>query len=180
MSTNAIAKRYAKALVQIGSETGNVEGFNAELSRFSTLLTDSRDLGAVFANPAYEIESKKEILSGVIGKLSLSPMVSNLLMLLLERGRLAVLPQIAESYGAFADELSGIIRPTVTSGQTLSEPQVEQIKSALAQATGKKVELKVEVDPSLLGGVVAKIGDKVFDGSVKTQLARIQDTLQKG
>jgi F-type H+-transporting ATPase subunit delta len=180
LSTNAIAKRYAKALVQIGSEAGAVDQYNAELARFSTLLTDSRELAAVFGNPAYGIESKKEILKELVEKLQVSPIVSNLLMLLLERGRITVLPLIAESYGAFADELSGVIRPTLTSGLPLEASQVEEIRAALAQSTGKKVELKVEVDPSLIGGVVTKIGGKVFDGSVRTQLARIQDILQKG
>ena len=180
MSTNAIAKRYAKALVQIGSEAGSVDGFNAELSRFSALLTESRELPVIFANPAYGIEAKKEILKDLVAKLSISPMISNLLMLLLERGRISVLPQIAENYGAFADELSGVIRPTLSSGLPLEAGQIEEIRSALAKSTGKKVELKVEVDPSLIGGVVTKIGGKVFDGSVRTQLARIQDILQKG
>lgn len=180
MSTNAIAKRYAKALVQIGSEAGSVEGFSSELTRFSALLTDSRELSAIFANPAYGIEAKKEILKDLVAKLSITPMISNMLMLLLERGRISVLPQIAESYGAFADELSGVIRPTLSSGLPLEAAQIEEIRSALAKSTGKKVELKVEVDPSLIGGVVTKIGGKVFDGSVRTQLARIQDILQKG
>ena len=180
MSTNAIAKRYAKALVQIGSEAGTVDGFNTELTSFSALLTESRELTTVFSNPAYGIESKKEILKELVAKLKLSPMISNLLMLLLERGRISVLPQISESYGAFADELSGVIRPTLSSGLPLDAAQIEEIRSALAKSTGKKVELKVEVDPSLIGGVVTKIGGKVFDGSVRTQLARIQDILQKG
>ncbi|HBA88915.1 MAG TPA: F0F1 ATP synthase subunit delta [Geobacter sp.] len=180
MSTNAIAKRYAKALVQIGSEAGSVEGFSSELTRFSALLTDSRELSAIFANPAYGIEAKKEILKDLVAKLSITPMISNMLMLLLERGRISVLPLIAESYGAFADELSGVIRPTLSSGLPLEAAQIEEIRSALAKSTGKKVELKVEVDPSLIGGVVTKIGGKVFDGSVRTQLARIQDILQKG
>jgi len=180
LSTNAIAKRYAKALVQIGSEAGSVEGFSSELTRFSALLTDSRELSAIFANPAYGIEAKKEILKDLVAKLSITPMISNMLMLLLERGRISVLPLIAESYGAFADELSGVIRPTLSSGLPLEAAQIEEIRSALAKSTGKKVELKVEVDPSLIGGVVTKIGGKVFDGSVRTQLARIQDILQKG
>jgi F-type H+-transporting ATPase subunit delta len=158
--------------VQIGSEAGTVDGFNAELNRFSALLTESRELSTVFSNPAYGIESKSAILKDLVGKLQLSPMISNLLMLLLERGRISVLPQIAENYGAFADELS--------SGLPLEAGQIEEIRSALAKSTGKKVELKVEVDPSLIGGVVTKIGGKVFDGSVRTQLARIQDILQKG
>ncbi|HJV37042.1 ATP synthase F1 subunit delta [Geomonas sp.] len=180
MSTNAIAKRYAKALVQLGSEAGTVDSFNAELSRFSTLLSGNADASAVFANPAYGIEAKSEILKELIAKQQLSPYVSNLLMLLLERGRLSVLPLIAESYAKMADELSGVIRPTLTSGIALDAAQIEEIKGALEKSTGKKVELKVEVDPALIGGVVTKIGDKVFDGSVRTQLARIQDTLQKG
>ena len=180
MSTNAIAKRYAKALVQIGSEAGTVDGFNGELTRFSTLLTGNGELSAVFANPAYGIQSKSEILKELVAKLQISPMVSNLLMLLLERGRLSVLPQIAESYGAFADELAGVIRPTLSSGLPLEPAQIEEIRTALAKSTGKKVELEVKVDPALIGGVVTKIGDKVFDGSVRTQLARIQDILQKG
>jgi F-type H+-transporting ATPase subunit delta len=180
LSTNAIAKRYAKALVQLGSEAGTVDSFNKELSSFSTLLSGNREISAVLANPAYGIESKSEILKELIAKVKVSPYVSNLLMLLLERGRLSVLPEIAASYSAYADELSGVIRPTLTSGLALEAGQINEIKAALEKATGKKVELKVEVDPSLIGGVVTKIGDKVFDGSVRTQLARIQDTLQKG
>lgn len=180
MSTNAIANRYAKALVQIGSETGAVDQFNLQLNSFSTLLSESRELASVFGNPAYGIDSKREILKELVAKLQVSPMVSNLLMLLLERGRISVLPLIAESYGAFADELSGVIRPTVSSGLPLDAAQIEEIRTALAKSTGKKVELKVAVDPSLIGGVVTKIGGKIFDGSVRTQLARIQDILQKG
>jgi F-type H+-transporting ATPase subunit delta len=180
LSINAIAKRYAKALVQIGSEAGTVDRFNADLGKFSALLTESRELAQVFGNPAYGIESKTEIMKELVARVQVSPIVSNLLMLLLERGRLSVLPLIAESYGTMADELSGIVRPTLTSGLPLDAAQIEEIKAALAQSTGKKVELKVEVDPSLIGGVITKIGGKVFDGSVRTQLARIQDTLQKG
>ena len=132
MSTNAIAKRYAKALVQIGSENGAVDQYNAELSQFSTLLSGSAELTSVFANPAYGIESKSEILKELVQKVQLSPIVSNLLHLLLERGRITVLPQIAESYSTFADLLSGVIRPTLTSGLPLEASQVEEIRTALA------------------------------------------------
>jgi F-type H+-transporting ATPase subunit delta len=166
--------------VQIGSEAGAVDSFNAELARFSTLLTDSHELAAVFGNPAYGIGPKKEILRDLVARLAVSPTVSNLLMLLLERGRLCVLRQISESYGTFADELAFVVRPTLTSGLPLDAAQIEEISGALAKSTGKTVRLKVEVDPLLIGGVVTKIGGKVFDGSVRTQLARIQDILQKG
>lgn len=180
MSTNAIAKRYAKALVQLGSETGSVEAFNGELKGFSRLLTENGQISVVLDNPAYGFESKSAILKELVAKAGVSPMVSNLLMLLLERGRLSVLPQIAQNYGAYADELSGVVRATLTSALPLEEAQIEETRAALTKSTGKKVVLDVKVDPALIGGVVTKIGDKVFDGSVRTQLARIQDILQKG
>lgn len=180
MITNAIARRYAKALVQIGAEEGAVEKFNAELAAFNAVLAGSPALGSVLQSPAYGIEAKREILREVIGKLALSGTVANFIQLLLDRNRLGFLPEIAESYSTFADELSGVIRPTLASGLPLAEGQVVEVKAALEKTTGKKVVLKVEVDPTLIGGVVTKIGDKLFDGSVRTQLNRIEDILQKG
>ena len=97
MSTNAIAKRYAKALVQIGTEEGAVDKFNEELTSFSALLAGNRELSSLFANPAYGIEAKGEIMKELVGKLKLSTTVANTLMLLLERGRLSALPLIAQS-----------------------------------------------------------------------------------
>ena len=180
MSTNAIAKRYAKALVQIGAEEGLVDKFSGELSRFTTVLSENAGLTSVFSNPAYGAEAKREILKGIIAKLSISTNMANFLQLLLDRNRLPFLPQITENYNKLADDLSGVIRPTLTSGLPLEEGQIEGIRASLAKSTGKKVVLQVKVDPSLIGGVVTKIGDKVFDGSIKTQLAKIQDILQKG
>lgn len=180
MITNAIARRYAKALVQLGAEEGAVEQFNTELAAFNATLTDNPALGSIFKSPAYGIEAKREILGDIIGRLALSGTGANFLRLLLDKNRLGLLPEIAGSYSAFADELSGVIRPTLASGMPLDESQVEGIRVALEKSTGKKVVLKVEVDPALIGGVVTKIGDKLFDGSVRTQLNRIEDILQKG
>lgn len=180
MSTNAIAKRYAKALVQIGAEEGAVDKFSGELGKVTAVLSENTSLTSIFSNPAHGLDAKREILKGIIAKLGLSTNVGNFLQLLLDRNRLPFLPQILESYNNFADDLSGVIRPTLTSGLPLEASQIDEIKNSLATSTGKKVVLKVQVDPSLIGGVVTKIGDKVFDGSVKTQLAKIQDILQKG
>ncbi|ABB33621.1 ATP synthase F1, delta subunit [Geobacter metallireducens RCH3] len=180
MISNAIARRYAKALVQLGAEEDAVDRFGAELGQFAALLEGNADIDSVLKSPAYRIEAKREILKDVLAKLSLSGTVSNFLQVLLDRGRISFLPQIAHSYAAFADELSGVIRPVLTSAFPLEDAQVESMKGALVKATGKKVQLSVQVEPSLIGGVITKIGDKVFDGSVRTQLNRIQDILQKG
>lgn len=180
MISNAIARRYAKALVQLGAEEGAVERFGGELGRFAAVLEANSDLDSVLRSPACRIEAKMEILGEVLGKLNLAETVSNFLRVLLERGRLAFLPQIADSYCALADDLSGVVRPVLVSAFPLETAQVEEMRNALAKATGKEVVLKVEVDPTMIGGVITKIGDKVFDGSVRTQLDRIKDILQKG
>ena len=180
MSASAIARRYAKALVQLGAESNSVEAYNAELTRINDTLDSNRNLLALFSNPAYGADAKREILKDVSAKLAISPMICNFLQLILDRNRIACLPQITSSYAKLADELSGVVRPVVTSGIPLADQQVADIKAALEKSTGKKVELTVQVDPSLIGGVVTKIGDRVFDGSVRTQLDKIQDILQKG
>ena len=180
MSTNAIARRYAKALVQLAADEGRVEAYKDELASFEAVVTANRDLAAIFRNPAYAIETKREIMKELTGRLGVSTTVSSFLLLLLDRSRLDQLSPIIASYGALADGISGVVRPTLTTAFPLDDGQVDQIRGALAKTTGRQVVLTVEVDPALIGGVVAKIGDKVFDGSVKTQLQRIEDTLQKG
>jgi F-type H+-transporting ATPase subunit delta len=178
--TNAIARRYAKALVQLAIEEGGVEKFHAELTAVDTVLADNRKLWVILVSPAYRIEAKLEMMRELIAKLGLSATLANFLLLVLEKNRLNYLPQIVVSYGMFADELSGVVRPTLTSAMALDDSQVEEIKGTLAKYTGKKVIIKVEVDPALIGGVVTRIGDMAFDGSLKTQLTRIGDILQKG
>jgi F-type H+-transporting ATPase subunit delta len=180
LSTNAIARRYAKALVQLATEEGGVEKFHAELTAVNSVLADNHNFWVILISPAYRIEAKREMLLELITKLDISITVKNFMLLILEKNRLNYLPQIVDSFGMFADELSGVIRPTITSAMPLDDAQVEGIKSALAKSIGKKVVMKLEVDPSLIGGVVTKIGDKAFDGSLKTQLSKIGDILQKG
>lgn len=180
MNTNTTARRYAKALVQLGSEEKKVEKFHSELAAVEAAFAASHELRSVLNNPAHGIEAKRGILKEIVAKLAVSDTVANFLLLLLEKNRLDQLSQIVVSYGIFADEMSGILRPSLVTALPLDDKQVEGIKQALEKATGKKVVLKVEQDTALIGGVMTKIGDKVFDGSVRTQLSMIQDILQKG
>ncbi len=180
MSASAIAKRYAKALVELGAEEGAVDRFQTALTGVETAFKTSPELVAVLANPAYSLEAKREILKDVAAKLDLPTTMVNFLLLLQERNRMSALSQIALAYDALANERSGVLRAKVTAAMELTEAEVAGIKQALAAKTGKQVQLTVAVDKSLIGGVVTQIGDKVFDGSVKTQLARIEDTLKKG
>ena len=180
MITNAIARRYAKALVQLAAEEQRMEPIHGELTRFETVLLAQNALKSVLINPAYGIDEKRAIMQDVIGRLDISGTVANFMLLLLDRGRIGFLSAIIASYGAYADELSGVVRPILCTAMPLEADQVQGIKDVLIKATGKKVVLSVEVDPALIGGVVTKIGDMVYDGSIRTQLNQIEGILQKG
>jgi F-type H+-transporting ATPase subunit delta len=180
VSTNAIARRYARALFHLASEQGTVEQYYTELKAFSDAMESSPSVGEIFAAPGYGIEAKRGIVKSLVGPLNLSRMTADFLLLLLDKKRMEALPWITAEYRSFADDAAGIVRTSVTSALPLSETQVQGMRQALEKATGKTVVMSVAEDPVLIGGVVTRIGDKIFDGSIRTQLAKIQDILQKG
>lgn len=180
MINNTIARRYAKALVQLGSEGGLIDRFREELALFEGMFGANAELRYAFANPAFTSEQKKAIMKGLVAKAGCSELVGNFLLLLVDKNRVAFLGQIVQAYAKLADEYSGVIRPVISTAFALNDAQVASIQTALEKRTGKKVVPQVTVDSSLLGGIVTQIGDTAFDSSVKTQLKRIQDILQKG
>jgi F-type H+-transporting ATPase subunit delta len=177
---NALAKRYAKALVQLGSEGGLIDRFRDELSKIDGIFSANSELGAAFANPALTLVQKKAIMKELVVKTACSELVGNFLMLLVDKNRVAFLGQIVQTYEKLADEFSGVIRPVITTAFPLDASQVAAIQGALEKKSGKKVIPQLIVDKSLLGGVVTQIGDIAYDNSVKTQLKQIKDILQKG
>ncbi len=180
MSTNAIARRYAKALIQLAAEKGVIEQYHEELTLFSGALESAPEAYAILSAPGYGIEAKRRILNEMTARLGISRTIGDFMLLLLDRKRIEQLAGIVDCYRSFADEAAGILRSSVTSALPLTEPQVRAMRDALEKATGRKIILSVETDPVLIGGVVTRIGDKVFDGSIRTQLTKIQDILQKG
>ncbi|HQB38413.1 MAG TPA: ATP synthase F1 subunit delta [Deltaproteobacteria bacterium] len=180
MIDNTISKRYAKALVQLGSECGQVEVFRKELAEMGGMLACSDELRVLFANPAFTVEQKKQVMKDLLTKTSCTGYIANLMLLLVEKGRVSLLSQIVQSYADLADSLSGVITPCIKTAFPLDDSQVASISAALEKRTGKKVVPQVIQEPDLLAGMVVQIGDIVYDTSVKTQLNRIQDILQKG
>lgn len=120
------------------------------------------------------------MLEAVLGATELSVVMKSFLMLLFDKGRITFLRDIASYYKDLADELKGIVKASITSATQLSSEAVEKIRDAFSRKVGKTIVLNVEQDPSLIGGVVTKIGDLVLDGSVKTQLINMRETLKKG
>lgn len=180
MSTSAIAQRYAQALVEIAVEEKLVEQYGTELGSVSALLAREDNLKTLMESPTVAVESKSAIMADVATKLELSDGMKKFVGLLTVKDRLQFVGQIHDKYTALADEISGVVRACVTSAVKMTKAQSDSIKEGLEKQTGKKIDLQTKVDSSLLGGMKAEVGGKVFDGSIKTQLQRIEDTLKKG
>ncbi|MDD9305141.1 MAG: F0F1 ATP synthase subunit delta [Desulfobacter sp.] len=180
MKNLAVSRRYAKALILIGQENSQAEQYNEELSAIVGLFDTQEGFESALTNPLINKNDRKKLLEAVIGATDLSDIMKSFMILLFDKGRIGFLREIASYYKDMADELNGVVKASVTSATELSEDAVNKIKESLSKKTGKTIVLNVEQDPSLIGGVVTKIGDLVLDGSVKTQLINMRETLKKG
>jgi F-type H+-transporting ATPase subunit delta len=180
LSISAISRRYAKALVELGAERKMVEKYGEELAKAGAAFAAQGPLRIMIQSPTFPPEKKEALLADLIQALALSPGVRNFLGLLLAKDRLQYLPQIEADYRRLADELSGILRARVVAAAELETSHRQALVAELERQTGKKIEIKTQVDPGLIGGLQVEIGGRVFDGSLKTQLKRIEETLKKG
>lgn len=180
MSSSAIGIRYAKALLNIASEQKQVEAYADELATVASVLKSEDMLRLLLDSPTFPLEKKTAIMSDLCELLKLSDGMKTFLSLLLEKDRIGYIPQIDLNYRKFADELSGVVRAKITSASKLTKARAEALQKGLEKQTGKQVVLSVETDKSLIGGLQAEMSGKLFDGSVKTQLKRIEATLAKG
>jgi len=176
----AVARRYAKALLLIGKEDGQAEVYRDELDTFSVLVSSSKELDQAICNPLYDAAGRKKVLQAIIEQLELSGVVKAFLLLLFDKGRISFAESINGFYQKLADELKGVARASLVSATELSDETVEKIRESLSKMTGKDVKLEVEQDPTLIGGIVTKIGDLVLDGSIKTQLLNMRESLKRG
>jgi len=176
----AIARRYAKALLLIGKEDGQTETYREELNKVAELIQGEKELEQALTNPLYDAASRERVLGVVIEKLSLSRVMTSFFQLVFEKGRIGFVGSINDFYQRLADELKGVARASLVSATALSSEAVEKIRASLSQKTGKDIILETEQDPALIGGIVTKIGDLVLDGSIKTQLLNMRESLKRG
>jgi F-type H+-transporting ATPase subunit delta len=176
----SIARRYAKALLLLGKEDGQAEVYGEELAGFAQLLASQSDLERAISNPLYGVTSRKKVLEGVLEKLELSKMMNSFMLLLFDKGRIGFVSVINEFYQKLVDELKGVARASLISATELSSETIDKIRASLSKLTGKEVTLDVEQEPGLIGGIVTKIGDLVLDGSIRTQLLNMKESLRRG
>jgi F-type H+-transporting ATPase subunit delta len=180
VTNQILAKRYAKALLTLGREDGNYQQYGEELNKFVAFWEQQPEFVDAVSNPLYVKDNRKVICQAVAEKLELSQVFRSLLDLMIEKNRLRIVPDVRAYYRKLLDEMASISRAEVASATTLAGEEIAAIKAALEKVTGGTVIVETRVDPGLIGGVVARVGDLVLDGSVRTQLASIKETLVKG
>ena len=179
MSVSIIGKRYARALLQLASDANAVERIGHDLRDFANSWTASRELRAVFENPSISQLTRATILKELALSAGMHDHTRDLLRLLSDRQRLSHVAEVADAFDAMAEARSGKLRAEVTSASVLPAAYYAELENALQTATGKDIVLVHNVDPSLVGGVVTRVGDRVFDGSLKSRLTELRDELLK-
>ncbi|MCL6635552.1 MAG: F0F1 ATP synthase subunit delta [Peptococcaceae bacterium] len=177
MLKGAVAGRYAEALYEIASQKNLVDRIESELKAVEAVLKENVDLQRVLYHPQITAESKKGLLEQLF-KGKVSGITGNFLALLVDRRREVFFADIVAEFVKLANAGRNIVAAQVTSAVELNNEEKGKLDQVLARLTGKKVQTSYAVDPSLIGGVVVRMGDKIIDGSIKTRLATLKERLK--
>lgn len=178
MKDDVVAKRYARALYDLGKEEGLQDKFLGDMEALISIMGASDEFRSIMESPLYDITLKKRILGKVMSEAKLTKYMENFFNILLEKDRFVYVESILDAYRQILDEASGRVRAVVTSAMDLDKDQIERISNALRKVVKKEVDLDVSIDPSLIGGLIAEVEGMVYDGSVKTQISRLKQSLK--
>jgi F-type H+-transporting ATPase subunit delta len=172
MTLSAVATRYAKALADVTTSAAGLQPDAAlsQLRAFESALAASHELHNALTTPAVPASRKRAVVARIADILKLAPIARYFLFVLIDHRRIALLGEILQSFELIVDERLGFARAEVSSPRELTESQRGAISSQLERLTGKRIRMRFAVDPALIGGVVARIGSTVYDGSVRGQL----------
>lgn len=177
MSRRASAARYARALLDVAVKEGDPDKAAQELDDFIQVLRRHAALDRLMLNPAVPAGRKSATVAELARLAGLSPVVSKLLGLLAQRDRLELLDELTAAYRQLLLDRKGVVRAEVTTSVPLSPNRVNVIEERLKAVTGKSVSMVTKVDKNIIGGVVARVGSTVYDGSVASQLRRLKERL---
>jgi F-type H+-transporting ATPase subunit delta len=178
MQTGGAAKRYAQAIFEIARDTNTFDAWQRDLDSMTQLITDQTGR-AFFASPSVSNAQKRQVAERYLGP-RVQPMALNLARLLIERDRFAQADRIAATFADLVRDHQGVAVAEVTTAVPLDGASTEEIRQRLGALVGKRVEVRPHVDPSIIGGVVARVGDYLIDGSVTSQLNRLRTRLMDG
>lgn len=176
---SGVAERYASSLFELALETGSVEKVGAELDRFEALIGESEDLRRLVESPVFTAHEQKAAIGAVAARAGLSATVANFLKVVAGNRRLFALPGMIRAFRAIAAIHRGEITAEVTSAHALTAAQEDELKTALKGVTGKTVAIAAKVDPSILGGLIVKVGSRQVDTSLRTKLSTLKLALKE-
>jgi F-type H+-transporting ATPase subunit delta len=180
MSLKTSANRYAKALFDVAlEEKADLAQVDRDLQAVAAMLKGSPDLQLNLGRGSVTDAQRESLMEAVSKSMSLSGIVTKMLVLLAKSGKMNLVPEMAAAYRERLLSHQNVVRADVTSATPLSPEKAKALEQSLSSVTGKKVKISASVDPALLGGVVARIGSTVYDGSVKTQLQKMRQELVK-
>ena len=178
MTSRGAALRYARALFDVAQKETDIQQVGRELSSFAALVAGHEVLSRALGNPAIPAPRKRAVVEDLLARAgTVSSVVSKLLLLLADRDRLVLLPEIASAYEARLMDHAKVVRAELTTAVALPEDRVAGLREGLATLTGRQVQLETRVNPSIIGGAVARVGSTVYDGSVTTQLQKVKERL---
>jgi F-type H+-transporting ATPase subunit delta len=175
---STVARRYAEAAFETATRDGTVDAWRRDLDAAAAALA-APDVAAAVENPSIAPLVREEAIRGGLAS-SVSPSTLNLILFMVRRGKIDQLPKVAEAFRRLDDDRKGIVHAVATSATPLEPSEVSALTARLEQMTGGKVELAVETDPSLLGGFVVRVGDRLIDWSVRGRLERLRSQLVSG
>jgi F-type H+-transporting ATPase subunit delta len=179
MAAGSLARRYAKAVFEIGVDQGGLDKIGGDLRTLAQAMHTSPELTNVLASPAIQKSDRKKVVDGLLQRIGVVSTTRNLVYLLLDGERLGAVPAISRELDRMIEAKAGRVSAEVVSARPLEPAQLSELIAVLEKLSGKKVSVQKREDPELLGGVVAKVGDTVYDGSLRTQLATLRDELSK-
>jgi F-type H+-transporting ATPase subunit delta len=173
-----LAKRYAKALFAVGREEEKNEPYRETLNVLGDFLKQYPEAMDALTNPLYPMELREKVMAQLISGMQAGQFMANFLNLVVQKKRADILPEIAAEFQALVDADQNISRGTLITAAEIAGDLQAKVQAALENITGKKVILTTEIDPAIIGGIVAKVGDLVMDGSIKTQLAGLNESIK--
>jgi F-type H+-transporting ATPase subunit delta len=177
VSVSIVARRYAQAVLELGVEQGQLDGVVEEMTAFADAWDASPELRNAIENPLVAHAAKKAVIGALADQIGASPTTRHTALLLVDRRRAKALPYLARTLRELADARKGLLRAEVTTAAPLSDAYYARLQAQLETMTGKRVVVDRRTDPSLIAGVVTRIGDRILDGSLRTRLQSLRDAL---
>lgn len=177
MSVSIVARRYARALLELGVEQTQLDRLVEEVATFAAAWETSADLRNAIENPLVPHPAKKAVISELADKIGASPTTRHAMLLLVDRRRMTTVPYVARMLRELADQRKGVVRAEVTTAAPLSDAYYARLQAQLEKMTGKRVAIDRRTDASLIAGVVTRIGDRIVDGSLRTRLQSLRDAM---